>query len=518
LRLGLSVLASRLRGGPRPAALVRLTLQKLGMTGLKFGQFLALRSDLFSPEVCEELGKLFESVAPMEFATVRAVIEADLGEPFEVLFSEFETVSIAAASIAQVHLARNRDGHRVAVKVQRPNLEKRFHADMRIMLRLVAIVDALGVMGELKLVDAVGEFAKYTSRELDFVIEGQTADRLREAAKCGEIVPWIYWGLSSRRVLTMEFIEGISMAKAGSLLAAGNEIELRRLLPDLDLPLALHNLTRASLHQLYVTGFFHADPHPGNILLCPGNRIAFLDFGIFGEVSPMQKEVLARYLEELVYGNLDQCVRFYARVYTPTERTDIGAFQREAKSVLHQWYEIVKSPGGSSQDRLVARFSDEMLTVVRHHYLRITVDTLLFWRALVVLDASILQLWSGFDLVGELRGFFAEFRPGIIDRTVEILTPETHLASLVRLVTESAGRLDEVMSEIASGRFEATVTLKESPATRQRENRRIRTYVLALLGASVMLLGRVFTAPVSRDAVWATALVCFVLSLIRWKK
>jgi len=496
---------------------VRLTLQKLGMTGLKFGQFLALRSDLFSPEVCEELGKLFENVAPMEFSVVRAVIESDLGEPLGNLFSEFETESIAAASIAQVHLARNRDGLRVAVKVQRPNLERRFGADMRIMHRLVAIVDALGLMGEMKLVDAVEEFTKYTKRELDFATEGRTADRLREEARCGEIVPRIYWGLSSRRVLTMEFIEGVSMAKAGSLLAAGNEAELNRLLPDLDLPLALHNLTRASLHQLYVTGFFHADPHPGNILICSGNRVAFLDFGIFGEVSPMQREVLARYLEELVNGNLDRCVRFYARVYTPTERTDIVAFQREAKSVLRDWYEIVKTPGGVSKERLVARFSDQMLGVVRHHYLRITVDTLLFWRALVVLDASILQLWNGFDLVGELRGFFAEFRPGIVDRAVENLTPETHLSSLVRLATESAGRLDEIMSEIASGRFEATVSIKESPATRRHENRRARSYALALLGASGMLLTRVFTGVAMREAILATALVCFVLSLARRK-
>jgi ubiquinone biosynthesis protein len=316
----------------------------------------------------------------------------------------------------------------------------------------------------------------------------------------------------------MEFIEGVSLAKAGSLLVAGRESELRRLLPGLDLPLALHNLTRASLHQLYVAGFFHADPHPGNILLCPGNRVAFLDFGIFGEVSPMQKEVLARYLEELVYGNLDQCVRYYARVYTPTDRTDLAGFQREAKSVLHRWYETVKAPGGPPKDRLVARFSDEMLAVVRHHYLRITVDTLLFWRALVVLDASLLQLWPGFDLVGELRGFFAEFRPGIIDRTVEILTPETHLATLVRLATESAGRLDEILSDLASGSFETTVAIKESPATRRRENLRVRSYALALVGASVMLLARVFPGPAAKESIHAAALVFFALSLLKWKK
>ena len=126
------------------------------MTGLKLGQFLALRSDMFSPEVCQELSLLFESVAPMEFSIVRAAIEADLGEPLENLFSEFEPVFIAAASVAQVHRARTREGERVAVKVQRPGIERKFNADMRILRRFALLIDALGMVGALSLVEVAG--------------------------------------------------------------------------------------------------------------------------------------------------------------------------------------------------------------------------------------------------------------------------------------------------------------------------------------------------------------------------
>ncbi len=517
LRLSFSCLASRLRSGERPEVLVRQTLQRFGMTGLKMGQFLALRSDLFPPHVTRELSLLFESVPPMEFASVRAVIEGDLGEPLTNLFLEFEPVPIAAASIAQVHLARNREGRRVAVKVQRPGLARQFGADMRNVRRLARLIDAAGVMGELSIVGAVDEFARYTRRELDFITEGETADRLRAGVACGEIVPQIHWGLTGSRVLTMDFIEGVSMGRAASLLEAGNAQELYRLLPDLNLPLAMHNLAIASWHQLYVTGFFHADPHPGNIMLCPGNRIAFLDFGIFGEVSPMQKEVLARYLEELLRGNIEQAARLYGKVYAPTESTDVVAFEAGAKAVLRRMVEAMGA-GVPPKDRLVARFSDEMVAVARREHLRISVDTLLFWRAVIVLDGSVLQLWPDFDMLRELRGFFAEFRPGILDRSLQLLTPETHMSTLVELAMGSAGKIDQILSEVVSGRFEANITMKESPQLRRRENRRVRSCVLGLTGLSILLLARVFVQNPVRESIWAAALCCFALSLVFLKK
>lgn len=518
LRLCVALLIPRWSGGQRLEVLVRKSLQDLGMTGLKMGQFLALRSDLLPPEVCRELGKLFEDATPMDFSTVRFVIESDLGEPLENLFSDFQTAPIAAASIAQVHEARSRDGERVAVKVQRPNLERIFNADMRNLRRFAIVIDALGILGELSLVSVADEFAKYTRRELDFLTEGRTADRLRASAVSQEIVPRIFWGLSTRRVLTMEFVGGVSLGKATALLAAGRGQELFRILPDLNLSKATHNLAFAFLHQLFVTGFFQADPHPGNVLLCPGNRVAFLDFGIFGEVSPMQKEVLARYIEEVSMGKLDEAVRYYARVYTPSDRTDLDAFRREAKAVLNGWYESSKAAGSPFRQRMVARFSDEMLGAVRHHHLRISIDTLLFWRAMIVLDATLLQLWDGFDLLSELREFFAQYRPGIIDRALEILVPDRRLGTLVQLLSNSAGRVDEVLSGLVAGRFELGVIVKESPQQRRHENRRLGAIILSLVGISVLALTRISTDATVRKLIWSAALICFTVSLGRLRK
>lgn len=517
LGLGADLLLGRWHGDRRPEERIRIALQNLGMTGVKLGQFLALRSDLLPPAVCAELGKLFEDVAPMSFRDVRSVIESDLGEPLENLFGEFHDTPIAAASISQVHEARSRDGARVAVKVQRPNLDRSFNADMRNLRRMASAADALNLAGRLSLTELVDEFARYTRRELDFLTEGQTADRLRASAVTNEIVPKILWALSSRRVLTMEYVDGVSIRRATALLAAGDERELFRLLPDLNLSEALHNLAFASLHQLFVSGFFHADPHPGNILLCPGNRIAFLDFGIFGEVSPIQREFLARYIEEITAGNLDEGMRYYSRVFTPTERTDLAAFQREARAVFSSWYAYAQKPDSPFRERMVARFADIMFTVVHHQNLKISIDTLLFWRSMIVLDATLLQLWQGFDLLGELRNFFVQYRPGVIDRAIEVLMPEKSLITLVQLAGNSASRVDEILSRLVSGRFEADVTIRESPRTQRSENSRVRSIVLALAGASIMFLARIFTGN-ARNTIWAAAIGCFALALLHWKK
>lgn len=518
LRLSGALLLSYWKKGRTAAVLIRIALQDLGITGVKMGQFLALRSDLLPPEICRELGKLFEDASPMDFQDVKSVIESDLGEPFENLFADFQSAPIASASISQVHAAWSRDGVKVAVKVQRPRLERTFNADMRNLRRLASAADALHLAGQLSITGIADEFARFTRRELDFITEGQTADRLRVSAVSNEIVPRILWALSSRRVLTMEFVEGVSMRRATALLAAGKDQELFRLLPDLDLSEALHNLAFASLHQLFVSGFFHADPHPGNIILCPGNRIAFLDFGIFGDVSPMQREVLARYIEEISAGNLDEGIRYFARVFSPTERTDFAAFQREARAVFAGWYESAQSPDGPFRQRMVARFADVMFTVVRHQNLRINIDTLLFWRSMIVLDATILQLWEGFDLLGELRDFFAAYRPGIADRLIETLNPERNLIALTQLAANSPGRVDEILSRLVSGRFELSVTVRDSPQTRRSENRRVGAVLFSLVGFSLVLLAGAGTGAAVRNIGWGGALICFLFSLRRWKK
>ena len=325
--------------GPAYPVRIRLALEHLGMTYLKLGQFMAMRFDILPMEVCVELRKLFENVPSLPFATIRAVVEAELGQPLERLFSRFETAPVAAASIAQVHEASSLDKERLAVKVQRPGIVSLFETDMRILGRIAALIDWTHWSPGIVAGDVISEFATYTRREMDFVLEGQTADRLRSRATKNEKVPLVYWTMTTAKVLTLEFVDGLSIAEASELLREQGVAAVRKRIANFAPETALHNFAFASLHQLFGTGFFHADPHPGNILLLDDNQVAFVDFGIFGVLTKSRRELLAAYIGSVALGNIERAYRYYARLSVPSGRTNLESFKRETMLVLRDWYE-----------------------------------------------------------------------------------------------------------------------------------------------------------------------------------
>ena len=274
-----------------PGVRLRLALEALGMTYLKLGQYLAMRQDLISADLSRELQKLFERVTPASFEDVRGMVEAELGGPIEQFYREFRREPIAAASVAQVHEAQLLNGQRVAVKVQRPDVRRIFYADIRNLRRFAALIDASGLTGTVPIQGLVDEFAAWTERELDFALEGATADRLRANALPFEYSPLVYWELTTPRVLTMELIEALSVAEIARLFEAGGEAAIRARLPNLDLRLALKHFATACLHQIFDKRFFHGDPHPGNIMIRDDNTVVFVDFGIFGELSSYEAAI-----------------------------------------------------------------------------------------------------------------------------------------------------------------------------------------------------------------------------------
>ena len=249
------------------------------------------------------VASLFNDVPPMSEALTRETLMAELKAAPERVFQEFDWVPIAAASVAQVHRAITREGEQVAIKLQRRDIDRIFAADIRILVRLAGWADRFGLIGPQSATEAVREFERFTAQELDFRLEGQTADRLRAHAGEHEYAPRIYWELTTRRMLTMEFIEGHRLSDV----IAGRETGL----DPADLDELARNLALACLQQLFVTGFFHADPHPGNIILLQDRRVCFIDFGIFGELPRSRREALAGYIENVAIGNFDAAYRLF---------------------------------------------------------------------------------------------------------------------------------------------------------------------------------------------------------------
>ena len=449
---------------------LRCSFERLGLTYLKLGQFLAARHDLVPPEFIDELTNLFEGVEPLSFAIVKDVVETAFGEELQVLFPQFEQAPVAAASVAQVHRARLARGDAVAVKVQRPEVAAIFEADVTILRCVAKLADAVGVLGNLSVLQIVEQFALYTRREFDFCIEASTAERLRREAPSGCRIPRTVRPLTRSNVLTMEFMEGISLGRLCTLVESGDDAALAALLPNFDRCQVLRTLTRTSLHQFFVTGFFHGDPHPGNILVQPDNSIVLLDFGIFGTLSPPSQELLSRYAECLAVGQVAESFRNLSRIYIASPKSDPRAFRREAIATLREWNEASQDPAVPMAKRHLGSSFTAMIGVVRRHHYWTAMEYLLFWRAMIVLNSIALRLDPEFDLVGEMRLFFSEVRPSPVERLVGFLGDGRWIIRLADGLSDALQRAARVGAERPSAIAPSRGSSRPAPSMVRRND------------------------------------------------
>lgn len=253
-------------------------LLKLGPTFIKIGQALATRADLLPLAYIKELTSLQDNVPAFPNAVATAIIERELGAPVGQLYAEFDPVPVAAASLGQVYRAKLPTGEAVAVKVQRPHLDRTINFDLAVLRRMAAFLNRYPKL--VRGVDWQGtldEFAAVIFEEMDYIQEGRNADVFRtNFREWPEVhVPTIHWSLSSARVLTMEFIEGTKLLDLQTLRERG-----------IDPPTVVKLVARTYLKQLLEDGYFHADPHPGNLRIMPDGRLAFFDFGMVGRITP----------------------------------------------------------------------------------------------------------------------------------------------------------------------------------------------------------------------------------------
>ncbi|MBZ0185276.1 MAG: AarF/ABC1/UbiB kinase family protein, partial [Candidatus Obscuribacterales bacterium] len=293
---GLTILQKR----QRKAGRIRETLIDLGPTFVKLGQFLSVRRDILPPEMADELAKLQDKVPPFDIATVKATIERDLGRMPDKIFARFEEEPVASASIGQVHRAWLKDGTQVVVKVQRPKLASRFYQDLGYMRLVTRLGSVLRPSGEWenwqKLSD---EFGKTIFSEINYLQEGKNADRLRHLLKDHEDVriPRVFWKYTGRRVLTLEYIPGIKVDKVDELRESG-----------LDLVAIGNRLVSCYLDQVLLHGFFHADPHAGNLAIDHHGNIVIYDFGMIGRISETQRNAITGCIASVIKTDLDELI------------------------------------------------------------------------------------------------------------------------------------------------------------------------------------------------------------------
>ncbi|MEN9213907.1 MAG: AarF/ABC1/UbiB kinase family protein [Gloeomargarita sp. DG02_3_bins_56] len=310
----------------RIAIWVRESLLELGPTFIKLGQLFSTRADIFPAEYVEELSQLQDQVPAFGLEQVAHIIQTDLGKPLEKLFLNFEPTPLAAASLGQVHRAELPTGETVVVKVQRPGLRQLFNVDLAIVKDIAHYFQNHPRWGPGR--DWLGiyeECYRILFEEIDYLNEGRNADEFRRNFRDTHWlkVPRVYWRYCSLRVLTLEYLPGIKISHYSALDAAGLD---RARIAELN--------ARAYLEQVLNHGFFHADPHPGNIAVDPDGSLIFYDFGMMGRIQPQTKEKLVQTLMSIVDRNADGVIAALIELKALVPQGDMGPVRRSLQYVL----------------------------------------------------------------------------------------------------------------------------------------------------------------------------------------
>ncbi len=375
----------------KPEVRLRRTLEKLGPTFIKFGQLLSVRPDLVPKEYSKELEKLQDKVPEFPFNEVKNIIEKEFGKDINKIFLHFEKKPIASASISQVHKAILKNGDKVAVKVQRPNVKQIMETDIEIMFYFANLIEKyVEKIRKFKPVKIVNEFKDWTEKELDFRLESRNAMRFAQNFKGSKTVhiPKVYDDLTSEKVLTLEFIEGVELHNI-------NEIKKKRF----DFNQIIKNSFDAVMTQVFVHGIFHADPHPGNIIIMKDNTIAFVDFGIVGYFD----EKLKSRSVDLLYGIIEQdeevIMDTLVRMGMESDTIDYEQLRADISFIIQPLQH------SSIKDIKVSRVLEEILDIALKHRLRVPAQFVLFGKTIIILEGVAIEYDPNFKLVETAKPF-----------------------------------------------------------------------------------------------------------------
>ncbi len=372
---------------------LRLALEELGPTFIKLGQLLSTRSDLLPPEYQRELSKLQDSAAPVATDTIRAMIERELGAPPEDLFATFDSEPLASASIGQAHLATLHDGTSVVVKVRRPHIEAVIDTDLEILQDLAnGASRRWRAAANYNLRGLASEFAVTLRRELDYGLEARNAERFAvDFALSSDIrIPRVFWETTTSRVLTLERITGIKVDDLEGLDRAG-----------IDRGALATKAAQAALSMVFEHGFFHADPHPGNLFIEADGRIGLIDFGMVGEVDDALRRQLGTLLAALTSHDVERLARALLELSVVKQPTDRDQFRIDLVAFVSLYR------GRRLGEVNMAALVSQLLALLRKHRLQLPSEMATLLKFLLMIEGLGVRLDPEFNL-GALLGPYAQ--------------------------------------------------------------------------------------------------------------
>lgn len=419
---------------------LRELLDELGPTFVKFGQLLSTRPDVVPPDIIAELRSLQDDVRPFPYADVERVIRAELGQPIERLFLEFDPEPLAAASIGQVHRALLPNGREVVVKVQRPNAPRQIESDIELLEQAARLVRervrALDFIDTRELVD---EFARSIRTELDYRQEGRNAEAFRRnfAGHPHVAVPRTYWSYTRERVLTLEYLDGVQLA---DLELGAWTVEQRRGLAYL--------IAETWLTMIFRHGFFHGDPHPANILVLSPERIGLVDFGLVGKLTESDLTKLTRLFIDAANENVDVLPRRLADLGVRYPRENEQLFIAELHAIYSRYY------GSSLRDIDPLQLIREGFGLIYAMKLRLPSRFVLLDKAIATVGSVGIDLYPDFNVFEVAKPYarsliLERFSPGRMARRARRET-----VALAQIAAHTPHQVHEVLEQLRAGEIE----------------------------------------------------------------
>jgi ubiquinone biosynthesis protein len=481
---------------------IRMAIEDLGPTFVKFGQIMSTREELLPPPLIEELRKLQDQVSPIPYEQVLSSDRSASLPPPEA-FSGIDQVPVASASLAQVHRAVLLDGRVVALKIKRPGVDELVETDIAILQSLASRLES--VFPESRIYNPKGivhDFASQIRHELDFIHDGKNADRLR--AIFSEIpgirVPKIFWEYSSSDILVMEYAQGVRIDRTEEIIAMGiNPKDLAR------------RGFEAYMKMIFEDGFFHGDPHPGNLLVSGTGDIIFLDFGLMGVLRPERRQYFIRILFAIINADCDLLLQSFEKLGITIREEDREQLRDELYLTLLDAESF--TAGSYSFGGLVGNLTD----VLRRYQIRVPTNLMLMLKVLVMVLDIAAKLDPGFNFLEESRIYLKRIS---ISQTLssDVLNKATRSAiEVIDGMFELPKVLSQMMRRISSGTFRIEIVdtdIKKLQESLDRSSNKLLTGMIIaalVIGSSLVLSGSGITLPAG---VFYIALFGYVIAVL----
>lgn len=469
---------------------LRLFLEELGPTFVKLGQIASTRPDLLPADIIAELERLQDKVAPFPFEEVERIVTEEFGEPLERLFAEFRQTPLAAASIGQVHYAVLRSGEQVAVKVQRPGIRPVVDTDLEILEDLARMAESrLDWAKQYRIREVVEELARALRLELDYGNERRNAEKFAAQGSALPFIhiPAVYWEMSTGKVLTMEYIDGIKLSDRERLDDAGFS---RRTIAE--------RLVQAILHQALIDGFFHGDPHPGNVLALPDGRLALIDFGMAGRLSPEMKMHVAAFVLALRSQDAAGILRAVMAMGLVPEEADTGDLLGDIDTMRDKYYNVPLA-------RIhLGEAVNDLFALAFRHDIRMPTDLTLLGKSLLTMEGVVTSLDPSFSVIDAAEPFgkrllIDKFNPNRLAKRLLGKLPE-----YIELLTDVPLRLKDLTTLARKGKFKLEISIPELDrfmSKLDRVSNRL-SFSVVLLAFSMIMVGLMIGSSVSTNSVF----------------